>query len=53
MDQPKLFSAFLSGLYKNLFEKDQEITLDFLKEQIFSENPEVTIESSLRCNVCR
>ncbi len=43
MDQAKLFSAFLSGVYKSIFEKDAEITVTFLKEQLFS-NSSISIE---------
>lgn len=41
---PKLLFAFINGVYKGHYEKDAEITLDFLKEQIFSDDDSVTIE---------
>jgi hypothetical protein len=44
MDQPKQFSAFLSGVSKKLFERNEEITLQYLKEQIFPNQDAITLE---------
>jgi len=41
---PKLFGAFLNGIFKGIYEKDPDITVDFLKEHIFKDNQDVTVE---------
>jgi hypothetical protein len=35
LSNPKLFAAFLNGIHQRLFEKNAEMTNQFLKEQIF------------------
>jgi len=41
---PKLFGAFLNGLFKGIYEKDQSITVEFLKEHVFGDAQDVTVE---------
>mmetsp|Transcript_17952 Transcript_17952/g.30535 ORF Transcript_17952/g.30535 Transcript_17952/m.30535 type:complete len:188 (+) Transcript_17952:13-576(+) len=36
-ENPKLFAALLNGVLRRVFENDQSITPEFLKEQIFAE----------------
>jgi hypothetical protein len=33
----KLFGGFVNGIHKKMFEKNTEITPEFLKEQIFAD----------------
>lgn len=47
MDQPKLFSGFLSGVSKRIFDRDNDITIEFLKEQLFPSYNDITLEGSL------
>jgi len=35
-NNPKLFGAFLNGVHRRIFEDDKEITVEYLKDQIFS-----------------
>lgn len=44
MEQAKFFGAFLNGIMKREYEGDASITPEYLKEAIFSEFPEVTVE---------
>lgn len=44
MEQAKYFGAFLNGIMKREYEGDNTITPKYLKEAIFSEFAEVTIE---------
>ncbi len=46
MDNPKVFYAFLNGLLQKKYEGNQEITVPFLKEQLFA-NDSVTEEGIL------
>lgn len=44
MEQAKYFGAFLNGLMKREYEGDNTITAEYLKEAIFSDFSEVTVE---------
>jgi hypothetical protein len=45
MDNPKLFAAFLNGVLRRTFFQDESMTPEFLKEEVFSEDP-VTVEGT-------
>jgi len=45
---PKLFAALLNGVLKKEFEKDPEITDEFLKQEIFKDASDVTLEDVTR-----
>ncbi len=40
----KQLGALLNGIYKKLYERDPQITVEYLKEQIFPENQNITPE---------
>lgn len=40
---PKEFLALLNGVYKREFEKDPQITLEFIKQEIFPSKTQITI----------
>jgi len=44
-ENPKLFAALLNGVLRRVFENDQSITPEFLKEQIFAEE-DVSIDGN-------
>jgi hypothetical protein len=44
---PKLFAALLNGVLKKEFEKDKEITDEFLKQEIFKDASDVTLEGNV------
>ncbi len=39
----KEFFALVNGIYKREFEKDQQITLEFLKQEIFPSKSQITL----------
>lgn len=45
---PKLVFAFVNGIYKGYYENDAEMTVSFLKEQIFPDEESLTIEGRSR-----
>lgn len=54
MADPKLLFAFINGVYKGHYEKDSEMTLTFLKEQIFPGDDAPSIEGDInRICTCR
>eukprot|EP01117_Protostelium_nocturnum_P004327 TRINITY_DN1572_c0_g1_i1.p1 TRINITY_DN1572_c0_g1~~TRINITY_DN1572_c0_g1_i1.p1 ORF type:complete len:185 (+),score=83.15 TRINITY_DN1572_c0_g1_i1:36-590(+) len=43
-NDPKLFFAFANGVYKSHYEKDAEMTTEYLKDNVFSSHEQVTLE---------
>jgi hypothetical protein len=46
-DNPKLFVALLNGVLRRVFERDQSITPEFLKEQVFA-GEDLSVEGGQR-----
>jgi hypothetical protein len=46
MEDPARFAAVLNGVVKRTFENDQQITPAFIKEQVFPQHEDVSVDGA-------